>query len=136
VRVDRAAVLADAGRGDEARQIIAGLKPLTQMGERVKTLNAKLDLAQGAAEAPDEQALEQRIAANENDLEARLQLAHQYTAKKDYRPALEQLLEIVRRDRGFRDDSGRKTMLQVFELLGNQGELVSEFRKKLAGAMN
>jgi len=136
LRLDRAAVLADAGRGDEARQVIAALKPLTQMGERVKTLNAKLDLAQGAAEAPDEQALEQRIAANENDLEARLQLAHQYTAQKNYRPALEQLLEVVRRDRGFQDDSGRKTMLKVFELLGNQGELVSEFRKKLAGAMN
>jgi putative thioredoxin len=134
--VDRAALLTDAGRGDEARQVIAALKPLTQMGERVKTLNAKLDLAQGAAEAPDEKALEQRIAANENDLEARLQLAHQYTAQKNYRPALEQLLEVVRRDRGFQDDSGRKTMLKVFELLGNQGELVSEFRKKLAGAMN
>ena len=32
--------------------------------------------------------------------------------------------------------SRRKTMLKVFELLGNQGELVSEFRKKLATVMN
>ena len=50
-------------------------------------------------------------------------------------PVLEELLEIVRRDRAFRADIARKTMLQVFSLLGNQGELVSEYRKRLASAM-
>jgi putative thioredoxin len=136
VRIDRAAVLIDAGRDDEARNLLDNLSPLAQMHERVSTLKAKLDLAQGAAEAPSEDVLKARIARDENDLEARLQLAHQYVARRDYRPALEQLLAIVRRDRTYRDDIARKTMLKVFELLGNQGELVSEFRKKLASAMN
>jgi putative thioredoxin len=80
--------------------------------------------------------LKARIARDENDLEARLQLAHQYVGRREYRPALEQLLEIVHSNRAYRDDIARKTMLKVFELLGNQGELVSEFRKKLASAMN
>jgi putative thioredoxin len=136
VRIDRAAVLTDAGREDEARKLLDNLSPLAQMNERVGTLKARLDLAQGAAEAPSEDVLKARIARDENDLEARLQLAHQYVARRDYRPALEQLLAIVRRDRTYRDDIARKTMLKVFELLGNQGELVSEFRKKLASAMN
>ncbi len=136
VRIDRAAILADAGRHEEARTAIAGLKPLTQMDERVSALTSKLDLAEGAADAPDEDALAQRLATNGNDLEARLQLAHLRTAQKDYREALEQLMEIVQRDRGFRDDIGRKTMLKIFELLGGQHELVSVFRKRLAGAMN
>jgi putative thioredoxin len=136
VRIDRAAVLTDAGRDDEARKLLDSLSPLAQMDERVGALKARLDLAQGAAEAPSEEVLKARIARDENDLEARLQLAHQYVARQDYRPALEQLLGIVRRDRAYRDDVARKTMLKVFELLGNQGELVSEFRKKLASAMN
>jgi putative thioredoxin len=42
----------------------------------------------------------------------------------------------VRRDRNFGDDAARKTMVKIFELLGNQGEMVSEFRRKLASAMN
>jgi len=136
VRMDRAALLADTDRGDEARKLIEALSPLTQMDERVSALRAKLDLAQGAADAPSEEVLTQRVARNENDLEARLQLAHLDIARKRHREALEQLLEIVRRDRSFGDDIARKTMLQAFEVLGNQGSLVSEFRRKLAGAMN
>ncbi|MGQ0524271.1 MAG: tetratricopeptide repeat protein [Betaproteobacteria bacterium] len=69
------------------------------------------------------------------DLDARLQLANLCASKQDYAQALEQLLEIVRRDRSFRDDIGRKTMLQVFGVLGNEDELVSEYRRRLASAM-
>jgi putative thioredoxin len=65
-----------------------------------------------------------------------LQLANLSVVKKDYAAALEQLLEVVRRDRKFNDDIARKTMLQVFSLLGNQGDLVSEYRRKLASAIN
>jgi putative thioredoxin len=136
VRIDRAAVFADAGRHDDARKVIAALAPLARMDERVSALEAKLDLAQGAAEAPSEDGLRRRIAANADDLDARLSLAHLCVASGQYREALGELLEIVRRDRGFGDDAARKTMLKVFELLGNQGELVSEFRKKLASVMN
>jgi putative thioredoxin len=47
-----------------------------------------------------------------------------------------QLLQIVRRDRGFQDDIGRKTLLDVFNLLGGQGELVSKYRRLLASVLN
>ncbi|HZN24383.1 MAG TPA: co-chaperone YbbN [Burkholderiales bacterium] len=136
VQIARAALLTEIRRYDEARGIIAKLAPLTQMDERVSALKAKLDLAQGAAEAPSEERLTQRLAENPSDMEARLQLAHVNVARKAYREALEHLLEAVRADRRYGDDVARKTMLKVFELLGNQGELVSEFRRKLATAMN
>ena len=136
VRIDRAAVFTEAGRHDEARKAIESLSPLAHMDERVRALEAKLDLAQGAAEAPSEEGLRQRVAKDGDDLDARLNLAHLHVAGGQYREALEQLLEIVRRDRKFGDDGARKTMLKVFELLGNQGELVSEFRRKLASVMN
>ena len=48
---------------------------------------------------------------------------------------MDQLLEIVRRDRGFEDDIGRKTLLSVFNLLGGD-ELVSRYRRLLASALN
>jgi len=49
---------------------------------------------------------------------------------------LEQLLEIIRRDRKWNDEAGRKTMLSVFDVLGGQGELVSKYRRQLAAALN
>jgi putative thioredoxin len=136
IRVDRAAMLVNAGSHEEARQVIATLTPLTQMDERVTMLKAKLDLAQAAAEAPSEERLRQRVSVNPDDHEARLQLAHLLVARRAYREAMEELLHVVRTDRRYRDDIARKTMLQIFEILGNDGELVGEFRRKLAGAMN
>ncbi|MGZ8209658.1 MAG: tetratricopeptide repeat protein [Burkholderiales bacterium] len=136
VAIDRATLLVDAGRIAEAKALIDALAPLTQMQERVSALKARMDLAEGAAEASSEDALSQRIQADDRDLDARLQLAHVYVARKDYRAALERLLEIVERDRKFKDDAARKTMLKVFELLGGQGELVGEFRKRLARTMH
>ena len=136
VLIARAALLTEIGRSDEARETISSLSPLTQMDERVSALRAKLDLADGAAAAPSAERLSARLAENPNDIEARLQLAHLHVAQKDYREALEQLLEAVRLERGQRAGGARATMLKVFELLGNKGELVSEFRRKLASAIN
>ena len=76
-----------------------------------------------------------RVAANENDLEARLTLANLLVAAGQYEAGMDQLLEIVRRDRAFEDDIGRKTLLSVFNLLGG-GELVSRYRRLLASALN
>jgi putative thioredoxin len=135
VRFNRAALLVEAGKHADARAMIGTMTPLAQMDERVTEMKARLDLAEGAAGAESADALEKRIAADAGDLEARLELAHVYVAQQDYRRALEQLLAAVERDRKFGDDVARKTMLKVFDLMGNQGELVSEFRKRLARTM-
>ena len=79
--------------------------------------------------------LEARIAANAGDLEARLELAQHCIAHKAWEPALEQLLEIVRRDRAFGEDVGRKTMLQVFDLAAAQPQLVAAWRRKLSSVL-
>jgi len=134
-RMDRAEILLDLARIEEAREVLVSLGGLSQLGERAKTLTARLDLAAGAAGAGDRDSLKVRIARDANDLDARLQLANLHVAGKDYRAGLEQLLEIVKRDRTFRDDIARKTMLQIFSVLGGEDELVGEYRRRLAGAM-
>lgn len=133
--LDTASVLADLARYDEARQFIERLSPVTQMDERVAALRARIDFAASANQGVDPATLRQQIEHAPDDLDARLQLANAYAARQQYSEALEQLLEIVRRDRSFRDDVGRKTMLQVFNVLGNQSALVTEYRRKLSSAM-
>jgi len=50
--------------------------------------------------------------------------------------AMEAFLAIIRQDRDFRDDAGRKALLSVFELLGSDHELVSRYRRQLFTLMH
>jgi putative thioredoxin len=128
----------EAGAVDEAREILDAVRDRCRDRERVEALDAQLRLAGGGGGA-DTAALQARIAADPADLDARLQLANALAVARDYRPAFEQLLEIVRRDRKWQDEAGRKTMLTLFTLLGAQpqhDDLVREFRVALSRTLN
>lgn len=135
IHFDQAAIHLDLGHFETARKLLDSLSGLAQMDERVTALRARLDLAEGAASAGDPAGLESQVEKDPGNLEARLQLAQIDVARKRYREALDQLLEIVKRDRQFKDDVGRKTMIEVFTLLGQDDELVAEYRRRLASAM-
>jgi putative thioredoxin len=135
VRFDEARIRLDLGEYDAAKALLDSLSGLAQMDERVTAVRARLDLSQGAARAGDMGALQARVARDPADLEARLQLANLYVAGKRHREALDQLLEIVKRDRAFKDDAGRRTMLEVFSVLGPDDKLVEEYRRRLASAL-
>jgi putative thioredoxin len=135
VRFDQARIHVDLGELDAAQKLLDSLSGLAQMDERITALRARLDLAQGAAHAGDMAALEARVTRDPADLEARLQIASLYVQAKRHREALDQLLEIVKRDRGFKDDVGRRTMLEVFSVLGPDDKLVEEYRRRLASAL-
>ncbi len=137
VRVDSAAILFAQGDADEAQRLLDSLKDHDILNDaRVLQLKAQVRLAEMNEEGENEASLTAAIAANGSDLEARLKLANVLIASNRYAEGMDQLLEIVRRDRKFKDDIGRKTLLDVFNLLGGQGELVAEYRRKLASALN
>jgi putative thioredoxin len=81
-------------------------------------------------------AVEERIAANPKDLNARLEMAQHCIAHKAWEEAFEQLIAIVATDRAFQEDIGRKTMIEVFKLAEAQPALVSAWRRKLSSALN
>lgn len=105
---------------------------------RLESLQAALQLLANRGDA-DHDTLARQVAADPADLGARLQLANALALAQDYRPALENLLEIVRRDRHWNEDAGRKTLLTLFNLLAaqpEQADLVREFRAALARTLN
>jgi putative thioredoxin len=124
------------GRLDEAAQTLAGVSPAGKLETRWIALNTQVQSQRRAAELPSAEVLRARIAADPADLQARLDLANLHVARREFEPALEQLLAIVERDRGFGDDVGRRTMLSVFDLAASQPQLVSAFRRRLASALN
>lgn len=136
IRVDLAFALFSAGRADAAAAALDRLGPLAAQDPGLAPDIARVRLAIGAAAGGDVATLEARIAADAGDLDARLALARLLVAQGSPEPGLEQLLEIIRRDRKFGDDVGRRTMVQVFDLLGPADPLVPRYRRALAAALN
>ncbi|MFO7602931.1 MAG: thioredoxin [Gammaproteobacteria bacterium] len=122
------------GRYDLADEVLQGLPYETRQSEQAAAMLAKIEFATAAADLPDEQTLLQAIAANPKDSRARHQLSTLYTLHGQYEQALAQLLEIVRRDRQYEDDAGRKAMLKLFDMLGDHA-LVHEYRRKMMAAL-
>jgi len=129
-------LLARDGRSEEAQQLLAALPADVGADPAAQSLRARLTFATAAADAPPLAALQEALAANPKDSAARYQLAMRLIMEGEYEAALQQLLELVRRDRGYGDDAGRKAMLQVFELLGGEGELVGHYRRQMFTAMH
>ena len=135
LRLDTAEVLAQMGESAEAQGLLDGIRGEAASSPQAAQLKARLAVASAAQGGASEAELCSRVAANANDLAARLQLAQLAAAAGRYAEALELLLDIIRRDRRFQDDVARKTMLNLFTLMGSD-PLVGEYRRKLASALS
>ena len=136
VRVDAAGILLAVKEVAEARRLMDSVKsPDIMKDGRVLQLLARLKFAEASSGGVSEASLAEAVAANADDLEARLKLANFLIASNRHAEGMDQLIEIVQRNRGFKDEIARKTLLDVFNLLGGQNELVAEYRRKLSSAL-
>jgi putative thioredoxin len=134
-RVDLAALLA-------ARQDLAGAEaqlaaiPDHRRDERATNLLTRIGLERKRVSLPDAATLKAHVNAQPADLDARLAYAERLAADAAYRAALDELLEVVRRDRGEHRERARKAILEVFGLAADEPDLVSEYRRALASALH
>ena len=134
-RIDLAELLFELKKLDDAETLLGTLKPDAAWDGRVATLRQGLAFARSGLSGPGEGELARRIAADPEDLESRLQLANLHAGQRNYRQALDELLEIVRRRKDFRDGAARKQMLAIFSLAADDPDLVSAYRRKLSSAL-
>ena len=134
VRLDLVELLLAKNSHAEADEMFAPI-PERERDERAERLYSVLALWKRSQQLPPAAELQAKLAANPDDLSARLALGERLVADRQYEPALAALLEVVRRDRGALRTSARKLMVEVFNLAEAQPELVSEYRKLLAGAL-
>ncbi|HEX6992975.1 MAG TPA: thioredoxin [Gammaproteobacteria bacterium] len=130
----RAEALLEQGRVDEAEQALAETRSDPSLADRVEALRLRIGYAR--AGSVDEAALLDRLASDASDHEARLALASAYAAKGRYRDAMEQLLEIVRRAKDWRDGEARRQLVALFNVASHDPQLVAEYRRKLASALH
>ena len=125
-------VLVTLGRHDEAAEQLAAVRPDVDWDARVEALKQAIGFARAGG---SEGELAGRVAADPADLESRLALAGVLAARRSWREAMDQLLEIVRRDKAWRNGEARKQLLAIFNLAAAETDLVSEYRRKLAGVL-
>jgi putative thioredoxin len=130
-----ARLLLAQGRIDESRSLITELErrgPLDPEGERFK---AELTVRGQAKQSGSLEAARAAEASNPGDLNLKLQLAEALAAAGQYEEALESSLELVERGRKEVREAARKLMLNIFQLLPADSELVSDYRRRLAAAL-
>ncbi len=120
--LDEAERVLSAVSGDEHKQALAGVR-------------AQLTFLRQAADLPEVANLKTRLAQQPEDDEATYQLAVQQLARQQYDAALDGLLRLFVRNRNYADGLPHKTLLQVFELLGNDHPLVTQYRRRLYQAI-
>lgn len=120
----------------EAEDLLTAIPPNLEMTPEIQELKSRLQLAMNTAEAPSVETLEQLLANDPANSEARYQLAMQFSAQGDNEKALENFLKLLRRDRQYGDDAARKGMLMVFDLLGGEGELVQRYRRQMFNVLH
>ena len=125
-----------AGLTDQAESLLAGLPHEVRTETEAVRLRSLLEFTRTALAAPPTEELEGRIRDQADDLESRYQLACRYVLQDRLEDAMEVFMTILQHDRGFRVDAGRKGLLAVFELLGNEGELVNSYRRRLFNALH
>ena len=125
----------ETGALDQARQTLAMVPEAKQNESAVAAARAALELAEQAKTLGPIDELEQKVAANPLDHQARFDLALALNDKGRRLDALEQLVTIIKRDRKWNDDGARKQLVQFFDAWGPTDEATIEGRKRLSSIL-
>jgi putative thioredoxin len=125
----------ETGALDQARQTLAMVPEAKQNESAVAAARAALELAEQAKTLGPIDELDQKVAANPLDHQARFDLALALNGKGRRADALENLIAIVKRDRKWNDDGARKQLVQFFDAWGPTDEATIEGRKRLSSIL-
>ncbi|WP_295813040.1 thioredoxin [uncultured Nitratireductor sp.] len=128
-------LLFEAGQKEQALQILAQAPEKHKDAAPIAAVQAKMALAEQVADLGDSAALEERLAADPNDHQARFDLALLQNAKGDRSAAAENLLAIVRSDREWQEDGARAQLLKFFEAWGATDPATLAARRKLSSLL-
>ena len=123
------------GATDQAKQTLALVPEAKRNDPAVAAARAALEVAEQAKSVGPIADLEQKVAANPLDHQARFDLALALNAKGRRQEAVDNLLEVVKRDRKWNDDGARKQLVQFFDAWGPTDEATVNGRKRLSSIL-
>jgi putative thioredoxin len=123
------------GNVEQAKKTLDMVPEAKQNDTAVAAARAAIELAEQTKDLGPVADLEAKVAADPKDYQARFDLALALNAKGNREGAVEQLLEIVKRDRKWNDDGARKQLVQLFDAWGPADEATLEGRKRLSSVL-
>jgi len=124
------------GRVDEARATLDGVPADRQSDAEIAAVRSAIELAADTAGAGGDVAeLRARVDASPADHQARYDLALALYGAGDVAGAVDELLEIVRRDRQWNEEAARKRLLKIFDALGPTDPMTVESRRRLSSIL-
>jgi putative thioredoxin len=116
-RFDYVKLLLQEGRVSDARRAYEPVAGKAMVDQRIAALGAWLEACEAMAAARPMAELDAAIAANKRDFEARYDRARQHFALQEHTAAMDELLEILMRDKAWSDGRARKTYVAILELM-------------------
>lgn len=131
--VELAGMLIQQNRAQEAEFMLQTIPPDAIDNEILSQLLAEAKKArlQEQVSGVDTSALEQRLAANPDDLDAMLELAKIRIATDDIEAGLELYFTVHKKNSNYQDGAGKQGLFSTFELIGAKNPLVKKYRNKL-----
>ncbi|MEM8655405.1 MAG: co-chaperone YbbN [Pseudomonadota bacterium] len=117
---------------DQAEAILNGAPAEISQSAELEAANAQLQLARQAADAGPVAELRAAVEADESNLQARFDLAQALHASGDAEAAVNELLEIFRRDREWNDGAAKEQLFTIFDALKPNDPIVLNGRRKLS----
>jgi putative thioredoxin len=125
----------ESGDLDRAKKTLRLVRPDGTSDENYRAVEAELSLKERAAAAGNLEQLRARVTANPADLDARFDLALVLDGRGAREDAMDQLLEIIRRDRKWKEDAARKHLLTLFEAMGPADPRTLAGRRRLSSIL-
>jgi putative thioredoxin len=124
------------GDTERAKSTLLMVRPDGVQDEAIRAVEAELKLRETPApEAAETAALRARLATDPKDHQARYDLAMALDAAGDREGAVNELLELVRRDRKWNEDAARKQLVVLFEAMGPADPRTLDGRRRLSGLL-
>ncbi|MEY4561731.1 MAG: hypothetical protein RLZZ618_1008 [Pseudomonadota bacterium] len=117
LRYDYLRALLTAGRVTEAQRAFEPVASKVMLDARLAAAGHWIAAHTAAAQARSPAALAEAIAANRRDFDARFELAQTHFALHAFTQAMDELLEIIMRDKTWRDGTARKTYVAILEVM-------------------
>jgi putative thioredoxin len=122
----------ETGAIEQAKQTLELVPAASREDAAVKAVQAKIDLLEQASALGPVTELEQKVAADPLDHQARFDLAVALNGANKRDEATGHLLEIVKRDRKWNEDGARKQLIQFFDAWGPTDEATMDGRRRLS----
>jgi len=128
-------LIIEAGDIEEANVMIDALAPSLKSNTEIAGVISMLELAEQSNEAGDVQELREKLSTNDKDHQVRFDLAMALYSNGDNENAVEELLELLRRDQKWNEEAARIQLLKILEVLGFNHPISVTTRRKISAIL-